>query len=124
MAAPRMNESTVVEPECGQLRARFSPAARQRVEAFLSSFSSFDPTLALLYGTEGGAQPGSWSMQAIGESMVNDLARRYAGFGAVVCYDLDGIRVVVPQLAHIRQLDHGKLDLQGARLTSVGAGAA
>ena len=40
----------------------------------------------------------------------------YGSFGAVVCYDIDGVSVIVPQIAHIEQLDSGILDFVGDRL--------
>jgi hypothetical protein len=44
--------------------------------------------------------------------------KMYAGFGGIVCYDLDGIRVVVPQLAHIAELESGELEFSGDRICS------
>ena len=103
------------------LGARLSPAARQQIVEFLQSFESFEPTLALLYG---GLQPdgsvaGSWSLTAYGPETVNDLIKMYAGFGAVVCYDIEGINVLVPQMAHIGELESGQLEFVAGRLCAI-----
>lgn len=110
------SDVVVPEPETGKLGGHFSPSARERVDSFLESFKSFQPTLALLYGNAGGAESGSWSMQAVSSDVVDELAQMYSGFGAVVCYELDGIRVLVPQLSHIEELDKGVLEFSGDRL--------
>jgi hypothetical protein len=123
MVESRPNETATPEPEVGKLEGRFAPAARQRITDYLHSFRSFEPTLVLLYGNSGGTEPGSWSLQAISKSMLVDLIHMYSGFGAVICFDLDGIRVVVPQLSHIEELDNGALDFQGDRLISITADA-
>jgi hypothetical protein len=106
--------------EVAPLGARFSRQGRERISEFLRSFVSFEATLGLLYGTtsldESGQ--GSWSMTAYGPQTVDDLVKMYAGFGAIVCYDLDGIRVVVPQLAHIAELESGELEFSGDRICS------
>lgn len=97
-----------------ELAGRFTPAARERIEHFLESFVSFTPQLGLLYSPVDG-QP-SWSLVAFAQPTVEELVRMYSGFGAVVCYEIDGVRVVVPQLAHINLLDSGVLDFAGSRL--------
>ena len=116
MADPGSSKVVVPEPETGQLDGHFSPAARERIDTFLASFVSFKPTLALLYGDAGGSESGSWSMQVVSPDIVDELAHIYSGFGAVVCYKLDGMRVLVPQLAHIEELDTGMLEFSGDRL--------
>jgi hypothetical protein len=116
MAEPGNSKIVVPEPGTGQLGGHFSPAARDRIDVFLKSFISFEPTLALLYSNTGGRGPGSWSMQAVSSDIVDELAHLYSGFGTVVCYELDGIRVLVPQLAHIEELDKGMLEFSGDRL--------
>ena len=108
-----------IEPPDTQVRvvdlaARLTPAARERIEAYLDSFVSFEPVLGLLYSDVSGQ--GSWSLAAFGQATVDELVRMYGSFGAVVCYDIDGIRAIVPQLAHIEKLDSGVLDFQGNRL--------
>lgn len=109
-------DADVVEraPRVVDLGARFTPAARERITAYQNSFVSFEPVLGLLYSEVGG-QP-SWSLAALGQTTVDELIRMYSSFGAVVCYDIDGIAVVVPQLAHIDLLDSGTLDFVGDRL--------
>jgi hypothetical protein len=106
--------------EVAPLGARFSPQGRERINEFLRSFVSFEATLGLLYGTTSPDESGrgSWSMTAYGPQTVDDLVKMYAGFGAIVCYDLDGIRVVVPQLAHIAELESGELEFSGDRICS------
>ena len=106
------------EPEVGQLAGRFSPQARRRVQDYLASFRSFDPVLVLLYGNSNGTEPGTWSMQAISTDMLCEMSRMYASFGGIVCYELDGVRVVVPQLAHIAELNRGVLSFSGNRLVA------
>jgi hypothetical protein len=103
------------------LGATLSPAARQQVVEFLQSFESFEPTLGLLYGglQPDGSAAGSWSLTAYGPETVNDLIKMYAGFGAVVCYDIEGIKVVVPQLAHIGELESGQLEFVAGRLSAI-----
>ena len=103
------------------LGTRLSPAARQQIVEFLQLFQSFEPTLALLYG---GRQPdgsvaGSWSITAYGPEIVNDLIQMYGGFGAAVCYEIEGIKVVVPQIAHIGELESGQLDFVAGRLCAI-----
>lgn len=116
MTGPGSGEVVVPEPEIGRLGGHFSHAARERIDAYLASFVSFEPTLALLYGDSGGTESGSWSMQAVSSDIVDELAHSYSGFGAVVCYELDGVRVLVPQLAHIEELDKCVLEFSGDRL--------
>jgi hypothetical protein len=43
----------------------------------------------------------------------------YARFSAVVCYELDGFRVMVPQMSHIAELDEGVLEFVHNRLRPV-----
>lgn len=107
-------DSSDIQVRVAELGGRFTPEARKRIEDYLHSFVSFEPTLGLLYSAASGS--GSWSLTAYSQSMVEELARMYGKFGAVVCYDLDNIRVVVPQLAHIDELDGGTLDFIGDRL--------
>jgi len=114
-------ENSIKHIEVASLGAVFSPPARQRVTEFLQSFVSFEPTLGLLYGaipTEG-AGKGSWSMTALGAQTVEELATMYAKFGSVVCYDIDGIRVIIPQLAHIEELESGVLEFDGDRIRPI-----
>ena len=118
MVESGLNDLAQSEPETGALAGRFSLAARQRVLEYLHSFRSFEATLVLLYGNAGGVEPGSWSMQAISQSMLHDLAHMYSSFGAVICFDLDGISVAVPQLSHIEKLDKGTLEFHGNRLVA------
>ena len=103
------------------LGARLSPGARQQIVEFLASFETFEPTLGLLYGglQADGSVVGSWSLTAYGPATVNDLIQMYAGFSAVVCYELEGIKVVVPQLAHIGELQSGQLEFVAGRLSLI-----
>lgn len=96
------------------LGGRFTPAARARITDYMQSFVSFEPVLGLLYSDVSGQ--GSWSIAALGQQTVDELIKMYGGFGAVVCYDIDGMRAVIPQLAHIDELDSGMLDFVGNRL--------
>ena len=108
-------------PQIARLKGRFSPAARERISEFLASFKSFEPTLGLLYGdVDAGANGGpSWSITAFAPQTVDDMMDMYGSFGAVVCYELDGFRVLVPQMSHIAELDGGELDFTGDRLRPV-----
>jgi len=101
-----------------QLDARFSPRARERIVGFLESFVSFKPTLGLLYGNlkADGSGKGSWSITAFSQSIIDDMVEMYAGFGAVIFYDIDGLRVAIPQLAHIDELESGVLDFVDDRI--------
>lgn len=108
------------QPRVVDLGARFAPAARERVTEYLHSFVSFEPVLGLLY-SDVGCQP-SWSLAALGKGTVDELVAMYSSFGAVVCYEIDGISVVVPQLAHIEMLDSGTLDFVGDRLQRIPPG--
>ena len=103
------------------LGATLSPAARQQIVEFLQSFESFEPTLGLLYGglEPDGSVAGSWSLTAYGPETVTDLIQMYASFSAVVCYELEGIKVVVPQLAHIGELKSGQLEFVAGRLSPI-----
>ena len=105
-------------PQAAPLKGRFAPAAKQRITKFLASFHSFQPTLGLLYGDMAGVVAGkpSWSVTALAPQTVAELTEMYASFGAVVAYDLDGFRVLVPQMGHIAELDGGTLDFKGNRL--------
>lgn len=105
-------------PALARLEGRFAPAARERIESFLASFRSFEPTLGLLYGDLDGRVAGgpSWSITAFGPQTVHDIVRMYASFGAVVSYEFDGIRIVVPQMAHLAKLEGAELDFRGSRL--------
>jgi hypothetical protein len=105
-------------PQVARLKGRFTPEAKQRINQFLQSFESFPPTLGLLYGDVYGAVAGrpSWSMTAYGPRSVADMVEMYATFGSVVLYELDGFQVIVPQLAHIAELDGGVLEFVGDRI--------
>lgn len=112
------DESAIpLPPQIAQLRGRFTPAAKQRVQEYLDSFRSFEPTLGLLYGNVG-VEP-SWSLTAFAPATVDDMMEMYGSFGAVVCYELDGFRVLVPQMSHIGQLDDGELDFTDNRLRRI-----
>jgi hypothetical protein len=104
--------------EGAKLKGTFAPSTKQRITKFLKSFSSFEPTLGLLYGDLEGKVAGkaSWSITALGPRTVDDMIELYGSFGAVVCYELDGLRVVVPQTAHIAELDGGVLEFKSTRL--------
>ena len=114
-------DESIKHVEVVALGATFSPQARERVNNFLHSFKSFKPTLGLLYGAllPDDSGKGSWSMTALGPYTVEEMVRMYAGFGSVVCYELDGIRVVIPQLAHIGELESGLLEFVGDRICPV-----
>ena len=99
-----------------QLDTRFTDQARDRINEFLGSFESFEPTLGLLYGDVQAESKGSWSMVAYGRQTVDDIVEMYAAFGSVVCYDLDGIHAVIPQIAHIDELETAELEYVGGRL--------
>jgi hypothetical protein len=107
--------------EAAKLKGTFAPSTKQRISKFLQSFSSFEPTLALLYGDMEGKVAGkaSWSITAIGSRTVDDMIELYGSFGAVVCYELDGFKVLVPQTAHIAELDGGVLEFKATRLIPV-----
>jgi hypothetical protein len=104
--------------EVRKLGARFSKAAREHVENCLGAISGYAPTLGLLYGVDpnlaGGA--GSWSAVALADETVADLTTTYGKFGARVCYELDGLPVVIAQIGHLKQLDSGVLELRDNRL--------
>ena len=103
------------------LKGHLTPAARERIAGFLGSFRSFEPTLGLLYGDLEGRVAGrpSWSIMALAPRVVDELVEMYGSFGAVVTYELDGFRVIVPQLGHIAELDGVTLDFTGNRLCAV-----
>jgi hypothetical protein len=115
--------SSAAKPQVARLKGRFTPEAKQRITQFLQSFESFRPTLALLYGDIYGQIAGrpSWSMTAYGPRTVADMVEMYATFGSVVLYELDGFQVIVPQLAHIAELDGGTLEFAGDRIRRVQA---
>lgn len=97
-----------------ELGGRFAPQARERIQQYLQSFVSFEPVLGLLYSDVAGQ--GSWSIAAFGQQTVDELTRMYGSFGAAVCYKIDGLQAVIPQVAHIDELDSGVLDFSGNRL--------
>lgn len=107
-------EMTERQPRVVDLGARFTPEARERIDTYRRSFVSFEPRLGLLY-SDAGDEP-SWSLAAFGEETVRELVDMYGSFGAVVCYDIDGVDVIVPQLAHIELLDSGTLHFVGDRI--------
>ena len=117
------DEASITHVEIAPLDVTFSPAARERVNQFLQSFESFQPTLGLLYGdlSPGGSGKGSWSLVAYGPETVNEMIEMYAGFGTIVCFDLDGIDVVIPQIARVAELESGVLEFAGDRLVTVPA---
>lgn len=106
------------QPEVARLKARFTPEAKQRISDFLDSIETYEPTLGLLYGDLNGQVAGeaSWSITAFDPLTVDDTVAMYAGFGAVVCYELDGFRVMVPQMSHIAKLDKGEFEFVDNRL--------
>ena len=117
-------EASITHVEIAPLDVVFAPQARERVNKFLQSFESFEPTLGLLYGDiqPNGSGQGSWSLVAYDPQTVNDMISMYAGFGSIVCFDLDGIDVVIPQIARVGELESGMLDFDGDRLIIVPAG--
>ena len=104
--------------ESASLKARFTPEAKQRIGEFLDSIETYQPTLGLLYGDLDGNVAGepSWSIVAFDPLTVESTVEMYAGFGAAVCYEMDGFRVMVPQMAHISKLDGGVFEFVGNRL--------
>ena len=114
-------DESIKHVEAAALGATFSPEARDRIISFLNSFVSFKPTLGLLYSaaSQGGSGKGSWSITAFGPQTVAEMVEMYTGFGSVVRYDLDGIRVVIPQLAHIAELESGVLEFVEDRISPV-----
>ena len=114
-------DESIKHVEVAALGATLSPEARDRIIKFLNSFVSFEPTLGLLYGAESqdGSGKGSWSITAFGSQTVAEMVEMYSGFGSVVCYDLDGIHVVIPQLAHIGELESGVLEFVEDRISPV-----
>ena len=114
-------DDSIKSVRVASLGATFSPLARERITEYLHSFVSFKPTLGLLYGAipPDGSSKGSWSLTAYGAQTVDEMVELYAGFGSVVCYDLDGIRVCIPQLAHVDELEFGVLEFVGDRLSLV-----
>ena len=107
-----------------RLDTRFTPEARERIVKFMQSFVSFKPVLGLLYGDvpADGSAKGTWSIAALGQQTVDDLIEMYAGFGAVICYDIDDIQVIVPQIGHINELETGVLEFSGDRLRLIPSG--
>ena len=108
---------TPVQVRVVDLGGRFAPAARERINQYLQSFVSFEPTLGLLYSDVSGE--GSWSIAAFGRETVDELVKMYGSFGAAVCYNIDGFRAIVPQVAHIDELDSGVFGFDGNRLTRI-----
>ena len=104
-----------------QLDTTFTPDARQRVIRFLQSFVSFKPVLGLLYGAPSPESrgEGTWSITALGQETVDDMIAMYSSFGAVICYDIDGIETVIPQIGHINELESAVLEFSGDRLRAV-----
>ncbi len=125
MTAGNGNENRHLS-QAAPLKGKFSPAAKQRIADFLASIRSFEPTLGLLYGDVAGVVAGrpSWSITAFAPATVAEMTDMYASFGAVVTYDLDGFRVLVPQMAHIGELDGGVLDFKDNRLILTAPSAA
>ena len=123
--ATEEQEVVTRRPQVAPLNARLTPAAKQRIEQFLADFHSFEPNLALLYGDIDGKVGGrpSWSITAYGERTADDMIEMYASFGAVVCYELDGLKVLIPQMSHIGELDGCTLDFVGDCLSSTPPGA-
>lgn len=117
--------STASVPQTVSLKAVLTPAAKKRITEFLNSFESFEPMLGLLYGDLDGVVAGepSWSMTAYDPRTVEDTVEMYASFGAVVRYELDGFQVLIPQMAHVADLEGTKLDFVDNRIRPVkGAG--
>jgi hypothetical protein len=114
-------DESIKHVEVAALGATFSPEARARIIDFLNSFVSFKPALGLLYGavSQDGSGKGSWSITAFGPQTVAEMVEMYAGFGSVVRYELDGITVVIPQLAHIGELESGILEFVKDRISPV-----
>lgn len=108
----------IPQPELATLKGRFTPEAKQRISDFLGSIETYEPTLGLLYGDLNGQVIGeaSWSITAFDPLTVDDTVAMYAGFGAVVCYEMDGFRVMVPQMSHAAKLDEGVLEFVDNRL--------
>ena len=101
-----------------KLGGMFSIAAREHVDSCLGAIHSYEPTLGLLYGVDSGLAggAGSWSVMALADENVAELAEMYARFGAEVCYELDGMKVIVAQIGHLKELDSGVLELRDNRL--------
>ena len=108
-------------PSIARLQGKLTDDARRRITEYLNSFVSFEPALGLLYGDLDGAVAGrpSWSLIAYPPQLAEDLISMYAAFGAVVSHELDGFRVIVPQIGHVKELDAGTLDFVGNRLCAV-----
>ena len=108
----------IPKSEMVKLKGRFTPEAKQRVSEFLESIETYEATLGLLYGDMDGKVAGapSWSITAFDPLTVEDTVAMYAGFGAAVCYELDGFCVMVPQKSHIAELDEGVLEFVHNRL--------
>jgi len=106
--------------ETRQLGARFSRETRQQIGAYLDGINSYTPTLGLLYGfgaEEDANGEGSWSLIAYGDENVTELVDLYSNFGMSVCFELDGLNVIVPQIGKLAQLDSGVLEFRDNRLT-------
>jgi len=96
-------------------------SARQTIQQFLDSFVSFEPTLGLLFGEVSPSDDasGSWSLCAYDSQTAGELIESYERFGASVCFDLDGFRVLIPQLARVPLLRGVELDLVENRIRPV-----
>ena len=101
-----------------KLGAQYESDARQQVETFLNGITMYTPTLGLLYGIspDDSNSEGSWSLIAYGDKNVAELTATYERFGAAVCFDLDGIPTVIPQIGHARKLQSGVLEFKNNRL--------
>ena len=120
MTAEITDENRVV-PQAASLQGKFAPSAKERIAAFLANVHVFEPTLGLLYGDTEGVVAGcpSWSLIAYPPEIVSEMMDMYASFGAVVAYEMDDFRVVVPQMSHIALLDSGTFDFVGDRLIAL-----
>ena len=105
-------------PELRRLGAQLTPTAREHIDANLDAIRSFVPTLGLLYGNNHAAadSAGSWSVIAYSDENVQELVDFYGQFGAAVCFELDGYKVVVPQIGQLQQLESGLVDMRDNRL--------
>ncbi len=114
-------DESIKHVEVSVLGATFLPEARERITDFLHSFVSFEPTLGLLYGaiSQDESGKGSWSITAFDPQTVDEMVEMHTGFGSIVRFDLDGIHVVIPQLAHIGELESGVLEFVGDRISPV-----
>ena len=112
-----MKAETSAKVEAIELNTHFAAAARQRIDQFLKSFVSFEPSLVLLYGDlSPKGDNGSWSISAYGSQTVADMATMYSGFGGKIYYEIDGIPVLIPQIRRVNELDSVELDFVADRL--------